>query len=251
MLEDPTPAPGTEQDPVIPQPTDPETPLAPEAPIEPAAPVEPQPQPAVPTPPAPAQPDLEQRYKHSSREAIVQKGRADMYESRLNQLKQEDTPTDAEIRAAYPDYDQYEPLTQMVIKDQLTEKKARMRVEAILIEDIADRKWQAELKGLAANPKYAKLKDDPDFEDFVLKPKHKGVDIETLARAYLFEEAPPVAPTPAPAPRDPGLEMGSGGPRGGVKTSKFTADEVTAMQQNDPKRYRELLLAGEFDNLGE
>ena len=91
-------------------------------------------------------------------------------------------------------------------------------------------------------PKYAQLAGDKDFEDYVFKPNHKGVDIETLANAYLYKGT-----IEAPAPEIPsdGLERGSGGPRTAPETG-MSAEEAEALRISDPKGFRQALITGKI-----
>lgn len=236
MEIDQTPLSGTEQEPITPQAnpvTEPGTQAAPAAPVEPQ-------QPAI---------DYAEKFKHSSREAQILKARAEMLESRVNQLTAPDAPNEAELRSTFPEWDGYDAFTKGVLTRQLATEKRAARTEALLIEQLAEQKWQEDLKNLARNPKYQSLRDDPQFEAFVLKPGHKGLAIETLARAYLFQEPddrPTTPPTPAPQSTDtPELEMGQGGPRTTEKP-KLSAEEAQVIMTTNPKRYREMLISGEI-----
>ncbi len=252
----PTPQDGTEeQDPVIPQ-ADP----APAAAPEPEIPQEPNPQPE-PTPqpepaPAPAPqplPDVNERYRQSSSEAMILNGKNKTLEDTLNKLTSEDTPTEAELLAEYPEFKQYNATTQKLMRDTLETKKRQRRIDLSLIQDRAERQLEHDLRTVTSQEKYSSLRTDDKFKDFVLKPQHKGVDIQTLADAYLVRtgkiqpdggSTPP--PAPAPAAPSSGIPRGSGGPRT-TKPKKLTIEEASVLRQTNYKEYMRQLRAGNIE----
>jgi hypothetical protein len=257
----PTPPAGTEElEPVTPQadPTgnEPVTPVAapeqPETPIEePEAPTGQQPEaPAAPAPAAPAVPSLDERYRNSSSEAIILNSKNKSLEDTLTKLTSEDTPTDPELLAEYPEYAQYNAVTQKLMRETLGNKKRQMRINLTLIEQEAERKWQADLRGITRKPEYSSLRQDEKFEEFVFQPKHKGVDIQTLADAYLVRTgraqpaAAPIPPAnPSPAQPSPGLPRGSGGTRTPNKPAKITLEQAKVIRETNYKEYMRLIRA--------
>jgi hypothetical protein len=253
-----TPEQGTEeQDTVIPEvdpgqePEVPETPVTPEAPEEPGTPtLPPQDTPPAPETPAPELPPVEERYRQSSSEAMIQNSRANNLEKTLNNITSEDTPTEAELLTAYPTFKQYDATTQAVMRDTLTNRKMNQRILRQQAEADAERKWQAELRTLTTKPQYAALKGDQGFEAFVFQSKHKNVDIAVLADAYMVRNG--LAQPPAPAPKAPatgGLPRGSGGPRTPVKTAKVSIEQASVLRNTNYKEYLRLLKAGMIEEL--
>jgi hypothetical protein len=254
----PTPPGGTEDlEPVTPQADQevvPETPaLEPEPqPQEPQPQPEPTPQPAPePAPATPAQPTVEERYRQSSSEGIILNSKNKSLEDILHKLTSEDTPNEPELLAEYPDYKAYNAVTQKLMRDTLENKKRQMRINLTLIEQEASRKWEADLRALTRRPEYTTLRGDEKFEEFVFKPQHKGVDIQTLADAYLVRSGrtqpaqPPVTPPANPSPAQPagGLPRGSGGPRGPVKQQKITLEQAKVIRETNYKEYMRLVRA--------
>jgi hypothetical protein len=226
----------TEQEPVTPQTPETETPKT-----EPTAPepVAPQPQPEEP------QIDYKEKFAASTREAQRLAKELEDERNRIKSLTNND-PTESELRERYPEWDQLDAYNQRVLKNMLATEKRTANLQTQLLEQEAERKWQSELRDLTRKSEYKSLKDDPEFENYVFQPKHKGLDIETLADAFLHKKGD----TNTPAPENPGgLEKGSGGPKEAPKTKLKPAD-VEAMRTNDPKKFRELLSTGAIE-LGE
>ena len=258
----PTPNGTDEQEPVIPQvDLTGNEPVTPEAAPEAEQPLE-EPQvptgqpPATPPAPAPAVPSLDERYRNSSSEAMILNAKNKGLESTLNKLTSEDTPDEAELLAEYPEYKDYNAVTQKLMRETLTNRKRQMRINLTLIEQEADRKWQADLRQLTAKPEYSSLRSDQKFEEFVFKPQHKGVDMQTLADAYLVRTGratsatPPETPSanPSPAQPSPGLPRGSGGPRTPNKPQKVTLEQAKIIRETNYREYMRLMRADLIEN---
>lgn len=232
MANDQTPQ-GTEQEPITPQPN-PEEPQTPKEPAAPATPAEPQ-------EPKPGEPDYKEKFTQSSREAQILAAKNKKLQEELDKINNQTPPTDAEMKEKFPEWETLNTVTQDVLRRQIQLEKKVTNQDRIIAEQLAEQKFQAELRELYQNPEYKDLQGDKDFEEFVLKPKHRGLDIRTIADAYLLRNK-----KPAPAPeRTQGLEPGSGGPRN-VPDVGMTLEEADALRQKDPKKYRELLRTGQI-----
>src|SRR5665213_2408810 len=111
----PTPPVGTEVvEPLIPEEAEPvKTPEAEPQAEEPAAPTGEEPEvPEAPTPAAPQPPTVEERYRQSSSEAMILNSKNKGLESTIQQLTSEDAPTEAELLTEYPEYKDYNAVTQ-------------------------------------------------------------------------------------------------------------------------------------------
>ena len=166
-------------------------------------------------------------------------------ETTLTKLTSEDAPTDAEIIVEYPTFSQMDATSQKFVKDLLATKKRQARQDLKLAQADADKEWNKELVSITRKPEYVQLRGDEEFEKFVFQPKHKGVDIQTLADAYLIRSGkvqPAQAPTPVP-PASPGLPRGSGGNRVTPKTSKLSIEQATILRNTNWKEYTRMLKA--------
>lgn len=261
MPDDLTPDDGTdEQETVTPQDDtqqpaadpEPETPQEPNPEEEPTAPT-PEPPPA---PTAPVVPPVEERYRQSTSEAMILHGQKKGLEETIKKLTSEDTPTEAELLTEYPEYKTYNAVTQKLMRDTLENKKRQIRLNFQLIEQEARGRLEADVKAVTRQAKYAALKGDEKFEEFVLQPKHQGVDIETLADAYLVRtgkiqppdatsNAAPAASTPKPSS---GIPRGSGGPRTPMKSKKITLEEARSLRETNYREYQRQLMAGNIES---
>jgi hypothetical protein len=200
-----------------------------------------------PTPPTPEpieepKNDYEKKFSESTRENQILQ--AQLEEERKKNARRELTkePTDSELRQAFPDWDEMTPTEQRATRIAF---QADKRSQAIVVEreaEKAEREWNEGLEDtVLAHPELDGK--ETAFKDFAKRPSHRGAPMDVLVDAFLHKSG---APSPAPKPKQ-GLEPANGGPRASETKPKYTAEEMTAIQKSDSKKYREMLLAGEFD----
>ncbi len=209
--------------------------------------------------PNPQEPDYRKKFSESSNEAqrlLKEKEQleADLAAERAkntNQLTPSVDPIEAELKAQYPEWDTFTPITKQVIKRQHQDSK-------LLAELASEKKWNAEISSLVADEKYKGLNTDKDFERFALKPEHRSLPLKTIAAAYLYENGPaspaPAADSQAQAPKAPdeGLPRGSAGPRGEQNSrKKWKASELKTLRETDYKKWREITDTMDFDDIVE
>jgi hypothetical protein len=218
-----------------------DTPEVLETPQDPA----PNPEPERPEPPSqPPAPDYEKKFSESSRENQILQSQLRDKDARIEQLTKQNTPTDSELRESFPEWDQMLPHEQRAARKQLALERSNAALQHELAEIKARQAWDKDLKNAVKAYPGLKGRED-DFEKFVMKPTHRTTPIEVLAKAFSADATPE---TPDPQTPRPGPQRGSGGPKTLEKGPKWTANQQLEIQRNDPKKYREMLLAGEFDD---
>ncbi len=202
-------------------------------PQEPQQPITPEPQPEPPTPHAP---DFQEKFRQSSREAQNLIAKNNQAQARIDQLTNINI-TENELRSLYPDWDTMNDIEKRAFKETaLANKKANQAMNLVL--DLTEKNaWETDFaKTLKANPALAGR--EQTFKEYCYKPSHKTVPIDVLVKSFLFDfPATPAAPAPTP-----GLERGSGGPRGGEGNGEITEDQLAQIRVSDPKRYRQILM---------
>jgi hypothetical protein len=209
---------------------------------EPVTTPQPESEPTVPETPATepaADPEPEIDYKakfaESTREAQILAAKLEE-ERRKNSQELTTKPTDSDLQAAFPEWEYMsEPekrSARMAFNADRTAKAITQEREA----EKAERRWQTDLElFVAANPDLeGKARE---FQDYAQKPTHRGVALDVLKKAFLFE-APASAPTPTPKP---GLLPGNGGPRGPEKPKLLSGDELKQLRQTNEKAYKEYI----------
>lgn len=217
--------------------------------------VVPQPEPATPSPepaPQPVNPEdtaefWKNRYSESTREAQLLIEQNKLKEQQINQLTKPHDPTESELRAAYPEWEQMLPTEQRLARENFSLKQSHASIQQTTAELTAEVRWSKDLKTLKKKTDFAALagKED-DFEEYVFKPNHKGIPLETLARSFLFGVTTPAA-APAPA-APPTAERSSGGPKPDGKPKKLSIEDARTLRQTNYQEYKRQLDAGNIDD---
>lgn len=211
-----------------------------------------------PLPPNPSVPqtpsvDYQKKFSESTREGQVLAGKLANLETQLGMAIKAEPPTDAELRAEYPEWDELTSFEKRMATQNLTLHKqvvkATLLANQATTEAITEREFTDILR--KKNPdgtfKYPGLRDrEDDFRAYCNMPTHKGAPLETLANAFLFElgDKPNPTPQPKPEPR-PTLERTSGGdtPK---PMAEISDEDAAAIRKNDSKRYNELIKSGKI-----
>ena len=190
----------------------------------------------------PPEVDYKKKFSESTREnqrvqAELAKAQADKAELARRQTELEaklakanETLSDESLIAKYPDWD-------MLTDGEKTLLKRQEALEIELAEMKEDKAWDRDLSKAKTN--FPELSEkEKEFKEYCYKYP-KGVDVETLARAFLFESKKPIQ-----EPRK-GLEKPTAGPiqpAGG----EMTAEDIQRIRETDEKLYVQLLRSGKI-----
>jgi hypothetical protein len=200
------------------------------------------PQEPAPQPPVKPPVDYETRYKESQKEAIVLNAKVKQKDERLNSLNNP-LPTQAELKEAFPNWDTLNEVTKDVYRRQFATEKRAAATQNMLLDYFEQQKWNEDFAAIVAATPALKTRE-ADFKQYCYKPSHKNVPTDVLAKSFLYE-LKDEAPAP-PAPKKPGLQQGSAGPKNTEADSGFSDTELAHIRQNDPQRYRELVKKGKI-----
>lgn len=156
-----------------------------------------------------------------------------------------DSVTEDEVEAANPDID-WESASdtekKLLKKDLLHEKKDKIVSDAIKAGK-EDTLWIDKVNTFIEDnteTKFPKLSGKEDeFKKFCLKPTRRGVDIEDLVAAFLFEESkkPPVK-------KKGSLFNGKGNKPTVLKKEGITTERMEHLRTKNPMKYKELIKKG-------
>jgi hypothetical protein len=115
---------------------------------------------------------------------------------------------------------------------------------------VSEQRWQADYARMVAT--HAGLKGrEAEFKNYVFKPSHRGVPIETLANAFLYEikeelddETPPNTPPVTPQNTPVLATGGAGGPV--VTTPEMSYEDSEKLRKEHPKEYNKLVRQGKI-----
>lgn len=232
-----------EETPTEPDESDPveETPEEPEPTNE--EPEEPKEEPEKPTQPTV---DYKERYSQSTREAQVLAAKNKKLVETIDEAANLAEPTEDELRREYSDWDQMTDKEKRLFKDNLINKRKFNLVHEAVLDARKVDEWAEKVDTFVTKKtlldEYPQLEGkEDDFKTFAMKPSRRGVDLEDLARAYLYNADP--AP---PKHRGSLLETGTGGPREKETNRGYTPEEVKRIRETDQRKYQQLIKEGKI-----
>lgn len=182
---------------------------------------------------------LKDKLSNSAREAQVLLGKNRELEEKLRGS----SLTDEEVRQAYPEWEHMTQNEQRLARENLTIKKDLANVSTTLNGISAEKRINDVIQSNTA------LKGrEKEFRDFLNKPSHRGVSIEVLTNAFLYESDQDDPPQRAPKKEVKGLDTSSGLPGQGQKTEKkkYTNEQIQQIYNTDKRRYMQLVQNGDI-----
>lgn len=195
---------------------------------------EPEPQPEI---------DYKRKFAESTREVQILQAKLKQLEEKLDKVGRDEIPAEEELKKIYPDWDLLDDFSKQLAEKNLILEKRLGKIEAEEIQRKEEMKWEKELEEFLEKNKilenYPKLAGkEKEFRQFAKKPTHRGVSLDVLAKAFLFE-----IPEEMPLlKKEPVLEPGSGGTKE-VPSAKKKIDfeELRILRKENPKKWREII----------
>jgi hypothetical protein len=229
------------EDPNLPTETDaqPEPDHAPQPESEPTVPAT---EPATP----PAGPTAEEKFAASTRENQILTARLAAFEDEKARRELTNTPTDSDLKAAFPEWEYMSATEQRLARESFTARRTSEVLLAKENEREADTRWNTDLELSAA--KYPSLLGkEQQFKQFANKKQYRGTPIEVLVNAFLHTASTATPSTPTPAA--PGLEPGTGGPKTPEKPKLLTAADLKTLRETDSAAYRKYIAEHDMSQL--
>lgn len=160
-------------------------------------------------------------------------------ESRLGLITTDETPTDTEMREKYPYWDEMMDLEKKLAINQVVLEHRLNKVSLSILEMADEKRWNEEfdrfLEKAEILNQFPELKGkEKDFREYAKKPTHKGMDLEVIAKAFLYN--PAKEPVKEKVPNKPVLEKGSGG-GGQPPKAEMSPEDIKLLREQDPKLY--------------
>ena len=162
-------------------------------------------------------------------------------ETKLSDKEDSEPPSEAELKAKYPDWeDREEEEKERLRKEEAREKRLRVLEEA--------KAWKEDFENvLGKYPELEKVK--AKFKAYAYKYP-KSVDLTTLAKAFLHDnkiESDPETPPSPPEPEKPGLETPTGGKP--IIPDKMTLKDIKRLRETNFKEYLRLVNSGKIKDI--
>lgn len=193
--------------------------------------------------------DYKEKFVNSARENQILAAKVASAERRLGEVNVEN-PTDAELRANFPDWDLLTDTERRMAVQTVTLRRQYAKLELNLAQMNEKASWNENFNEVLnrrnsdGSPAFPGLRERTDeFRAFCKKDKHQGLPFDVLAKSFLFEIKDELPTKPTIAPPKPSLNRGSGGEQPATTTT-FTDEEAAKLRKVDPKRYNELVKKG-------
>jgi hypothetical protein len=196
------------------------------------------------TPPEKKKPDYKEKFKQSSREAQVITAKNKSITKAIDEAANVIEPTDDEMKAIYKDrWEFMSDIEKELAKDNVVSKRKFDILHKSVKEGKDFEAWSEQVEVYTSDPKtLIKFPDldgkEEEFKIFALKPTRRGVPLEDLVAAFLFD-----ATKILPKKKGKMFEQGSGGSheKEKIKGNKVSVEEATRIRDTDYKRYKFLL----------
>lgn len=219
--------------------------------------------------PAPVEPDLEPE-PEPSKEIIKdmlkrekEKGVASQQESLVLYSKNKKTnealeeamlipdPTEEEMITEWPDWEMMSDFEKKMAKESTVNKRRMGKINEIVKDNKSLTAWQGKVDTFLGDPetltKNPKLEGKAaDFKLFATKPTRRGVDLQDLVSAFLFEEGSSMLNKKTKRAM---FESGSGGPseKPKPKSGKISIEQAAELRKTNYPKYKEYVTAGKID----
>lgn len=191
------------------------------------------------------------KFQESSREAQIIAEREKEAKAKLEEATKPKEITDDLMKEKYPDWDAYDDGVKAALKNQVKLEQEVTTLKKSQSEYHNERKWDSQINSfLDENTETEKypIKDREAFRKFVSKPERKGMNLDVLAAAFVYEVG---STTPKPEKKKGSmLESGSG--QGATQKHKsdkkeYTAEDAKLLRENNPREYERLVRSGKLD----
>jgi hypothetical protein len=199
---------------------------------------------------APEEPDYKKKFVESTREAQVLHAKNKKISEVIEQAEQIPEPTEDELKAEYSDWDDLSATQQKMAKENLISNR-RFKMLSQVTKEFKDMEaWQDKVTTFLDDPKtlvdHPRLEGKADeFRLFATKPSRRGVDMDVLISAFLFDVSKERKPNKGKM-----FETGTGGPsdKGKPKSDKISLEEARTLRNADYAKYKEYLKAGKIES---
>lgn len=191
--------------------------------------------------------DYKSKFKASSQEAMILKAKLDAIEAEKNK------PIEINEEYMKSHYQDWEDMTateqRLLMRDEKREQEIK-ELRAKTNEFNNDRKWEQTITEVIEDPElienFPSLKGkEEQFKRFCTKPTRKGLPVDTLAAAFLYEfkeEAKPLRTI---------FKESSSGADKKVVSKSLTPEESAILRKNSNSKYMDMIKNPKYDPLAD
>lgn len=192
------------------------------------------------------------KFQESSREAQIIAEREKEVKAKLEEATKPKEITDDLMKEKYADWDSYDDAVKATLKNQVKLEQEVTALKQSQSEYHNERKWDGKINSFldenSETEKYP-IKDREAFRKFVSKPERKGMNLDVLAAAFVYEVG---TTTPAKPEKKRGSMLEGGSGQGATQKHKsdkkeYTAEDAKVLRENNPREYERLVRSGKLD----
>lgn len=193
-------------------------------------------------PEPPTEIDYKRKFAESTRESQILLAKIKKLEEKLGRVTRDEIPAEQELKSLYPDWEVMGELERKLVEKNLILERRLGKVEQEFSQMKEEADWERELSNFLEKAnileRYPELEGrEKEFKEFAKKPTHKGVPLNVLTEAFLFQEKKEILPTK----KGSVLERGTGGPKVAPPKKGMTTEELKILRETDYKKYKELI----------
>lgn len=193
--------------------------------------------------------DYQDKFKNSAREALILHARNKQFQESVEKASSINEVSDDEVveyaKSRNIDLETLEDYQLAIIKDTIINNKRfsvikQTAEESKEIDQWADKvdTFVSDERNLEQYPEIAGQENE--FREFCMKPSRRGLEMDILAKAFLFDV------DKAPAKKRSLLLSGGNGGSSAPKPKPMTADDAKLLRTTNPRKYNQLVKEGKI-----
>lgn len=199
--------------------------------------------------------EKEKKLKASSQEAIVLHSTNKKIQESINKAAELPKPTDDEMKAVYPNWDELDDFSQNMARESLWNTRKMETITSVSKEFKDYEAWETKVNGFVDDP--ATLANNPDlegktteFKAFAMKPTRRNADFEDLVKAFLFDAKTERKNMPKKKGNMMENKSGANGKHKPANSGKITIEQAATLRKTDYRKYQEYVRSGKIDYSG-
>lgn len=190
-------------------------------------------------------PDYKEKFKHSTKESQILFAKQQKFAETVDLANQLPEPSESELRGAFSTWEDMTETEKLLAKDNYMNKKKFDLVYQATQEGKEIDAWVDKVDSFLTTDAvhYSKLQGREDeFRTFALKPTRRGLDVNDLARIFLYD----IEEAPATPKKGSLLETGTGGNAAKPQKEYLNEKQAAKLRTTNHKLYQKYVKEGKI-----
>lgn len=193
--------------------------------------------------------DYQDKFKNSAREALILHARNKQLQESIEKASTISEVTHDEVieyaKSRNIDIESLEDYQLAMIKDTIMANKRFAIIQQTSEENKKIDQWADKVDGFVSDERnleqYPEIAgQENEFREFCMKPSRRGLEMDILAKAFLFDV------DKVPAKKRSLLLSGGNGGSSAPKPKPMTADDAKLLRTTNPRKYNQLVKEGKI-----